>query len=47
MTSLIAAEWIKLRHRWMPRVLVLLTLIAVALLFCDTISSCRTVGSAA
>jgi ABC-2 type transport system permease protein len=36
MTSLIAAEWIKLRHRWMPRVLVLLTLIAVALLFWGT-----------
>jgi hypothetical protein len=33
MSALIAAEWTKLRHRWMPRVLVLIMLVILALLF--------------
>jgi ABC-type transport system involved in multi-copper enzyme maturation permease subunit len=36
MTALLAAEWIKLRHRWMPRVLILLMLCILALLFWGT-----------
>jgi hypothetical protein len=36
MTALLAAEWIKLRSRWMPRVLVLLMLIIVGLIFWGT-----------
>lgn len=33
MSALLAAEWTKLRHRWMPRVLVLIVLAILALLF--------------
>lgn len=33
MSALLAAEWIKLRHRWMPRVLVAIMLVILGLLF--------------
>lgn len=33
MNYLLAAEWLKLRKRWMPRILLLITLILVGLLF--------------
>src|SRR5437588_8285661 len=35
MTSLLAAEWLKMRKRWMPRVLTLILLTFVALAFWD------------
>src|SRR5579864_2555498 len=36
MSALFAGEWIKLRRRWMPRVLVLLMLVILGLLFWGT-----------
>ena len=32
MTSLLAVEWIKLRHRWMPRILILIMLGIIGLI---------------
>lgn len=39
MSALLAAEWLKLRHRWMPRVLVAIMLVIIGLLFWGTATS--------